>query len=215
MPQKRIPLEPGEMYHIWTHANGDENLFRTDENYRFFLKKYTFYIQTVAETFAYCLMPNHLHLMVRIKQEEELLKFLREKKPNTDSNSTLQGFETLGGFSNVISRQFSHLFNSYTQAYNKVYDRKGSLFIPNFKRKQIDSSSYFGTLMAYIHTNPVHHRFTAQPGEWPHSSWFAYVLNKPTKLKKDEAIQWFGGIDNFLRVHNDIRMEKLTAVFES
>ena len=138
-----MKLEPGRMYHIWTHANGDENLFREDKNYTYFLEKYSRYIEPVAETFAYCLMPNHLHLMVRVKDEEEVLKFLRVKRSNP--KLTLQGFETLGGFSNVISRQFSHLFNGYTQAYNKVYDRKGSLFIPNFKRKLIDSDIYFGT----------------------------------------------------------------------
>jgi REP element-mobilizing transposase RayT len=82
MPQPRIPLEPERMYHIWTHANGSENLFRTDENYRYFLDKYTWYIQPVADTFAYCLMPNHLHLMVRVKGEEDVLEYIRERKSN-------------------------------------------------------------------------------------------------------------------------------------
>jgi REP element-mobilizing transposase RayT len=75
MPQKRIPLEPGQMYHIWTHANGDENLFREEENYRYFLEKYTYYGHPVVGTFAYCLMPNHLHLMVRVREKEEVLVF--------------------------------------------------------------------------------------------------------------------------------------------
>ena len=212
MPQPSIPLEPGRMYHIWTHANGDENLFREDENYTYFLEKYIWHIEPVAETFAYCLMPNHFHLMVRIKGEGEVLEFLRVRK--SKPKPTLQGFETLGGFSNVISRQFSHLFNGYTQAYNKVYDRKGSLFIPNFKRKLIDSDNYFGTLIAYIHNNPVHHGFTARPGEWPHSSWHAYLQNKPTKIRRNEGIRWFGNKDEFIRVHREISMEKLIPVLE-
>ncbi len=83
------------MYHIWTHANGIENLFLNDENYFYFLEKYSLYIEPVAETFAYCLMPNHLHLMVRVKEENEVLEFVSVKK----SNPTLQGFETLGGLS--------------------------------------------------------------------------------------------------------------------
>ena len=100
MPQTQITFEPGRMYHIWTHANGSENLFRSDENCDYFMNKYTHYIQPVANTFAYCLMPNHLHLMVRVKDAEEVLVFLRTKK----SKPNLQGFENPGGFRNVIGR---------------------------------------------------------------------------------------------------------------
>jgi len=210
MAQNKIPLEPGRMYHIWTHANGDDNLFREEQNYIYFIDKYSYHIEPVAETFAYCLMPNHLHLMVRVKKESEVLEFLRVKK----SNLTLQGFETLGGFSNVISRQFSHLFNGYSQAFNKLYNRKGSLFIPNFKRKLIDSEIYFGILIAYIHNNPVHHGFTSTPGQWPHSSWHAYLLKKMTRLRREEGMGWFGGRDEFLRAHREVMIEKAISLFE-
>src|SRR6056297_3108412 len=90
MSQQRTPLEATRVYHIWTHANGDDNLFREERNYTYFLEKYSYHIEPVAETFAYCLMPNHLHVMVRVKGEEEVLEFLRVKK----SNPTLQGFQT-------------------------------------------------------------------------------------------------------------------------
>jgi len=212
MPQPSIAPEPGQMYHIWTHANGDENLFREDENYTFFLDKYSTYIPPIADTFAYCLMPNHLHVMVRVKGEEEVLEYLKTKVSNP--NPTLQGFQTLGGFSRVISRQFSHLFNSYTQSYNKYFNRKGSLFIPNFKRKEINSDSYFATLIAYIHYNPVHHGFIKWPEEWPHSSWHAYLQTGVTKIRRVEATEWFGRRHEFFRVHRDIQMEKLIPLFE-
>lgn len=61
-------LESGFFYHIYNHANGREDLFLNDDNYNFFLKKYTFHISHVADTFAYCLMPNHFHFLVRIKE---------------------------------------------------------------------------------------------------------------------------------------------------
>ncbi len=88
MPQPTIPLEPGKLYHIWTHANGDKNLFREDQNYKYLLEKYCYHIEPVADTYAYCLMPNHLHLMVRVKGEDEVVEFLKGKK----SNPNLQGF---------------------------------------------------------------------------------------------------------------------------
>jgi len=210
MPQPRVKLEPELMYHIWTHANGDENLFRNEENYRYFLDKYVHYIMPIAKTFAYCLMPNHLHLMVKVREEKEVLNYLRSKK----KDQTLQGFGTLGGFSKVISRQFSHLFNSYTQAFNKKYNRKGSLFTPNFNRKLIDSEEYFARLLAYIHHNPVHHGFVSSPEEWIYSSWHAYLSDKKTNIAKQEGLSWFGSIKNFKAVHRELQMEKAYEVFE-
>lgn len=210
MAQKRIPLEPGQMYHVWTHANGSENLFRTEENYRYFLEKYAYYLDPVVETYAYCLMPNHLHLMVCVGKEKEVLDFLRDKK----DEPSLQGFGTLGGISKVISLQFSHLFNGYTQAYNKKYDRKGSLFIPNFNRKLIDSQEYFSRLIVYIHNNPMHHGFVTEPGDWAHSSWHAYISDKATKVKKSEGLTLFGGLPAFEELHQRLKPGMLTSFFE-
>jgi putative transposase len=82
------PLLPYTVYHIYNHANGSENLFRCDENYHYFLRKYGEYMYPVVDTYAYCLMPNHFHLMVRVRSEAEVLAFLQKKQP------TLQGFET-------------------------------------------------------------------------------------------------------------------------
>ena len=67
-------LEPDHFYHIYNHANGIENLFRTEDNYHYFLKKYHQHISPIAETWAYCLMPNHFHFLVRIKEEKDLIE---------------------------------------------------------------------------------------------------------------------------------------------
>ncbi|MDO9554411.1 hypothetical protein [Rhodonellum sp.] len=112
MADPRIPLEPEWMYHIWTHASGSENLFRYAENYRYFLEKYTHYVYPIEDTFACCLMPNHLHLMVRFRIVEEIIN--------------LQGLEWDANF---LSQPLSNLFNAYTKANNKMYSRKGNLSV--------------------------------------------------------------------------------------
>lgn len=211
MTQPRLTLESGNTYHIWTHANGNENLFRCDENFRYFLRRYQHYVHPVVETFAYCLMPNHLHLMVRVRKEDEILEFVRKKKDKPN----LQGLADLGGLENrIVSQQFSNLFNSYTKSINKKYDRKGSLFIPNFRRKLIDSDEYFVRLIAYIHNNPVHHGFVKTPNNWAFSSWHSYLLGKTTNISKHEALKWFGTQKNFFATHNQLNQEKMRALFE-
>jgi REP element-mobilizing transposase RayT len=211
MAEKRVYLEPGKIYHIWTHANGNANLFLEEQNYHFFLKKYQYHVHPIVDTYAYCLMPNHLHLMVKINEEEEIWNFLKTKKNFDYKKNRLQDFEKL---SIAISRQFSNLFNSYTQAYNKLFNRRGSLFIPNFKRKHINSDNYYGTCIAYIHNNPVLHGFVTTPGEWEFSSWHAYLQNKPTRIKTTDGLTWFGSKTEFYRIHREIIMEKMTEIFE-
>lgn len=210
MSSTKIKFEAGQIYHVWTHANGDENIFRADSDFRSFLTRYGTHLHPVVETFAYCLMPNHLHLMVRIRSEQETLSYLREIK----KVSTLQGFDTLGGFSKCISRQFGDLLNGYTQSYNYKYDRKGSLFIPNFKRKLIDSESYFGRLIVYIHNNPVYHGFVVYPHEWRYSSYLAYAQRKITKINIIEGLDWLGGPRTFYQLHRELQQEKLAIIFE-
>ncbi|CAN0195110.1 unnamed protein product [Chrysoparadoxa australica] len=211
MAQPRITLESGNTYHIWTHANGNDNLFRCKDNYRYFLERYQHHVHPVVETFAYCLMPNHLHLMVRVRKEDEILEFIRKKK----NKPNLQGLADLGGLENrIVSQQFSNLFNSYTKSINKKYDRKGSLFIPNFRRKLIDSDEYFVRLIAYIHNNSVHHGFVKTPNNWPFSSWHSYLFDKTTNISKQEALKWFGTKKNFSVIHNQLNQEKMRALFE-
>ncbi len=84
-------MEPAKFYHLYNHANGNENLFRNEENYLFFLKKFAFYVNPIADTYAYCLMPNHIHFLIAIKEEKELeAYFLQQQKD-------LTGFKNLSG----------------------------------------------------------------------------------------------------------------------
>ena len=58
-------------------------------------------------------------------------------------------------FHKLIMQQLSNLLNAYAKAYNKMYDRKGALWIDYTKRFQISSDSYLSAAINYIHQNPV------------------------------------------------------------
>jgi len=195
MPDFHAPLFPNQIYHIINHANGFENLFVNRGNYHYFLQQYAKYIFPIARTYAYCLMPNHFHLLVKMRSEEELtIRFLELKEQGSKS---LQGFETLGGMedgkvSKTLSQQFSNLFNGYTQAFNKQQNRKGSLFIPNFRRSGVSEETYFFTCLRYIHQNPVRHGFAKELMEWEHSSIHSFVGSRKSKVEREEVMDWFG-----------------------
>ena len=198
---------PGRTYHLYTHANGSENLFRSDENFRYFLKRYEEFVTDVADTLAWCLMPNHLHLLVKIKSEAELVGFFKDKnlvKDLTgllrDRHQDLSGLELEVELERLIILQFSHLFNAYTKAYNKVYQRRGSLFVRAFKRKEITTDSYYTSIIQYIHRNPVHHGFAKQLTDWPWTSYHSYLHPHLTPLQQ-EVINWFGNREQFILLH--------------
>jgi len=188
-----LTMLPYEKYHVFNHANGRENLFLEQKNYAFFLDKIKIYLLPVCKLFSYCLMPNHFHLVLEVCSEEEL--FLRWQKPGSKSGFSEKELEL------KISRSFGNLFSSYTQAFNKVYNRKGSLFIPSMKSELIKDDNSFCKVVHYTHANPVHHGFTKKMEEWPHSSYHAYLSDNMTKLEREYVLNVFGGKDAFLKYH--------------
>lgn len=193
------PLLPGNYYHIYNHANSNEDLFLNDRNYDFFLQKFKKYITPVATIYTYCLMPNHFHFLLKIKESDIVdLKSLEMKK----KFNLLRTFQSRDEFISVyVSKQFSNLFSSYTQAFNKENSRRGSLFLKNFRRKKITDENYFIRLVNYIHNNAVLHGFVLKPEQWKFSSYNAIVSNKSTLIDKVEVLEWFDGLENFKYCH--------------
>jgi putative transposase len=185
--QKEIPLVHGGYYHIYNRGNAGENLFREHRNYGYFLTQYAKYIEPVAETFAYCLLRNHFHLLVRIRDEQ-----------------TCQVSKDLTGLAKSLnpSQPFSNLFNSYTKSINVAYGRTGNLFQRPFGRIRVTNHKYFSDLVRYIHLNSQKHGFVSDFREYPYSSYQALCSTKPTRLQRDVVLAWFGGDDNFQTAHN-------------
>jgi hypothetical protein len=67
-----IPLEYGKYYHIYNRGINGEDLFRSNENHEYFLRLYEKYMEVVIDTYAWCLMGNHFHLLIRVKEEDEI-----------------------------------------------------------------------------------------------------------------------------------------------
>lgn len=86
-----------------------------------------------------------------------------------------------------------------------MYGRNGFCFSQNFKRKEVTNKRYFTYLIAYIHNNAIHHGFAKNPEDWPCSSWHAYMQNRKTKIEKNTAMEWFGGKEGFLEIHQNSR----------
>ena len=206
--QNLEPLENGKYYHIYNCGINGERLFREINNYEHFLSLYDKYVDPVADTFAWCLMGNHFHLLVRIKEGEEIGFYKQLNSDRSNDSVRFQVTTDLSEFNEPDrvkkpdpTKHFSHLFNAYSKYYNIKYKRHGSLFEKRFKRKHINNEKYFRQMVVYIHNNPVHHGFVETPEDYPWSSYRTCVSVKPTKLQRKTVIGWFNDVANFKKVH--------------
>ena len=79
------PLLFNNYYHIYVRGTNRENIFVQERNYAHFMNLYSKYIEPISDTFAYCLLRNHAHIMVRTWSVEEILetkKTLKVSAPN-------------------------------------------------------------------------------------------------------------------------------------
>ena len=145
MGVRKVPLVPGEYYHIYNRGNSKQVIFKSPKDYQRFIR-----LLLVAKTHqsfkieylnranapdkqdeplvsigAFCLMPNHFHLLVT---------------PVTEHG---------------VSKMMQKISTSYSMYFNNKYERTGALFEGRFKAQYVGSDRYLKYLYSYIHLNPV------------------------------------------------------------
>jgi REP element-mobilizing transposase RayT len=171
-------LIPGNYYHIYNRACGDEKIFVEDRNYRFFMDLFEERMLEYVDLYCYCLIPNHFHLLVRIRPYQ-----------GHDSKEC------------NYARKFGNFFAAYAQSFNHFYHRKGNLFSQNFRRKLIGDMDYLRTVVIYIHRNPIKHGIVENINDWYHSSYLEYSKSRPQYCRNKNVLEWFGNIKLFEYCH--------------
>lgn len=206
MANNRIPLEPEKFYHIYNHAVHQNNLFLEQKDYHLFLARLQKYLCPISEIYSYCLMPNHYHILLKIKDFDTLkIFFILDNKKIQASDFNI---------SDNITHQIGSFQNSYTKRINKKYNRKGALFIQSFRRKVVKKEAYLYKLVHYIHFNPVHHHFIKDFSLWTYSSYQEILKNSNYIVDVEKAINLFANIEDFKQFHSQKPDEKLVLLME-
>ena len=172
MPRRLIPFCVGSYYHLYNRGVNRGLIFFNEDNYEFFLHNIRRYLLPVVEIAAYCLMPNHYHLLIFPKETSEV------------------------GAISEVSSAMMRLSVSYTKAINYRFDRVGPLFQGAFQSKHIDTSTYLWQIIGYIHLNPVEAGLVKSPENWLYSSWKAYQgIKAPSLLPTRPVIDLRGPDD--------------------
>lgn len=149
MSIRKTNLVQGEYYHIYNRGNSKQKIFNDKEDYLRFIS--LLYISNSSESFnlydlnretdfnvyeverinllvdigAFCLMPNHFHILITEKTEGGISKFMQK------------------------------LSTAYSMYYNQKYKRTGSLFEGKFKSQHANTDRHLKYLFSYIHLNPI------------------------------------------------------------
>ncbi len=204
-------FEKDHLYHIFNRGNNSQRIFYNRSNYLFLLRKIKQYILPYADTLAWCLMPNHFHLMVYINHVELPIA-------TTDSLTSSEAISSRSPVkTRILNDSIGIMLRTYTRAINKQENTSGSLFQKHTKAiclTEINgisnswSKHEYGTLINipdakkeypvvcfnYIHQNPVLHKFCSNVKEWEFSSAQDYYANRNGKLINKEKAKEFGMI---------------------
>lgn len=147
MSIRKIAFVSREFYHVYNRGNSKQKIFHDKKDYLRFIS--LFYACNSKNNFriyalnkeespydfergillvnigAYCLMPNHFHILIAQTEKGDISKFMQK------------------------------LTTAYVMYYNKKYNRTGGLFEGKFKAEHADRDSYLKYLFSYIHLNPV------------------------------------------------------------
>jgi putative transposase len=165
-----LELYPEHYYHFYNRSNNQEYLFRTNENYLYFLEGFRKRLTPFLDTIAYCLMPTHFHWLVYINIDDIFL----------------------------LQRKIGDWLSGYTRALNKQVYRNGSLFQQHSKARLIRNDRDLLTVATYIHQNPVRAGLVGNLEEWPYSSYRDYAgLRNGSLPKKEMLFHWFPTIEEF------------------
>jgi REP element-mobilizing transposase RayT len=182
-------LHFGSFYHIYNRGINRERIFVEETNFDYFLKLIKKHVLAIANKYAYCLLNNHFHLLVRIKSEKELINNFEEDWLGTDIPQP--------------SQKFSNLFNAYSKAFNKRYSRTGGLFQRPFRRIIVTTDEQLIQVVIYIHRNPEKHGIVNDFRDWKYSSFDAFYSGF-NFIERNEVLDWFGGFTEFEYAHGGI-----------
>ena len=150
---RRVPLVEGEIYHVYNRGAHKRDIFTTDWDYQRF--QVLLYLSntkdpinlrdlfekhkgrsfggmfsevvdgSLVSVLAYCLMPNHFHLVLRQKNQDGITLFMRK------------------------------LATAYAMYFNTKYDHSGVLFQGRYKSKHVNTDAYLRWIFSYVHLNPL------------------------------------------------------------
>ena len=159
MPTRRLRFLAGHYYHIYNRGVNRDDIFFSPGNYTYLLQLFKqHHLSHGISIAAYCLLPNHYHLLLRPERDHTLSPFLQT------------------------------VFSAYVQAVNAQKSREGPLFQGRFRAVWVDDEDYFVHVARYIHANPVQAGLVDACETWPYSNYLDIIGRRNGSLRTDDLV---------------------------
>ncbi|MBR2822565.1 MAG: transposase [Clostridia bacterium] len=146
MPRTTRKKSPSQIYHVMLRGVNKQQIFFDEEDCAYFTGLLKRYKKTCGyQLYAYALMGNHVHLLIREGEHETIGEIVR------------------------------HVAVAFVYWYNIKYERTGHLFQDRFKSEPVDTDAYLLTVFRYILMNPVKAGLCASAEQYPYSSASEYI----------------------------------------
>ena len=203
-------FEENFYYHIYNRSINRETIFIENKHYNFFLKKCKTLILPFFRIEAYCILPNHYHLLVQVKI---ITAEIKEEIKRQGTAKSMKYQEGKISYNEFLVDQFKRLFQSYSVWFNLLKNRSGSVFQKRFKRILIKDEYKWKHILAYIHHNPIHHKLETNYLDWKYSSYASFLSNNPTSISREQVLIQFDedleiARKKYLEFHQCFKMEK-------
>ena len=207
------PFVNGETYHLFNRGAHKQAIFTNEDDYRRFMVLLYFsntteqvqlgnllqnqgrslidlfeepIDQSLVDVFAYTLMPNHFHLVIRQKADGGVSTFMRK------------------------------LATAYSMYFNLKYDHSGVLFQGRFKSRHVGNEAYFRYIFSYVHLNSLDlfepgweekgirdlNGARSYVNSYPYSSFFDYSGND----RAEKVLLSLSQAPEFLTTQNDLEI---------
>lgn len=175
MPRTARRLSETHLYHVMLRGNEQRQIFQDEEdNLKFISLLKDIKEISGFQMYAYCLMGNHVHMLIRTGINGE-----------------------------PLSELFRRFGAQYVYWYNGKHRRIGHLFQDRYKSEVVEDDEYMLAVMRYIHRNPLNAGITVNIEEYPYSSYSEYLEPKTGQLTDTEFIMSIIGREKLIAFHNE------------
>lgn len=183
MSRIKTLFKADNFFHVYQKAEHGKLLFPSDDSQQIFLNALQKVITPYADILGYCLLPDHYHLLIRIKKE----KYKKTGFPN---------------MSQMLALNLKRFIRNYNFWINREYGIKGKLLRSFPKTTLVKDKVKAKEILTGIHLNPLYHKISKNPIDYYWSS-YQNIINKTSKnLKAEEAIECYGEKKDFIEYHS-------------
>ena len=199
----KAPFYSNCFYHIVCKSIDGLPLFNEPKDYAVFLERFKKFNRGFMDVWAYCLMLNHAHYIVKVKSAAAIESYVSQLLPQEKTKAMVSFLADTNNellTDAVIERQMNSFLVSYANYVNNKYHRKGGIFQKPFKRIQVSGDSHLQQAIVYVHANAQKHGIVNDFKEYGYSSYNEAINNY---TDSESMIDFFGGEEKYIQVHKE------------